>query len=351
MSQVNEEEGKMSQVNAEEEGKVNQIYADEEEKIIQVDEEEREQFEERTRNMNSVLRGDTTDEIIEINVGGKVISALRSTLTLAPDAMFSFMFSRWAELSPTRDTNDRIFLDHDPELVETIVNFLRMKKVQRQMKSLSVAVPPPKIPNGKKDEFEYLLSYFGLTDFFYPPLDMNAIDVVQPHGSLVNVTKSGNKIQFSKESDVNDYYFVACKPSIRSSGEGSFWKVTIDAFSNNGWLFLGIIKNLDANVYSYKDETSCGWASGSHVYHGDQEGSLHHANSGWTEFTEGECLYFHLKSNKLTMFSIQKDKMFTMKVDPTDHAYYIHSNVHSAGTKLTLEPLCGQERSQFTFKL
>ena len=54
--------------------------------------------------MNSVIggrRGESSitdivaadDDVIEIDAGGKIIRALRSTLTLAPDTMFTFMFS------------------------------------------------------------------------------------------------------------------------------------------------------------------------------------------------------------------------------------------------------------------
>ena len=74
--------------------------------------------------MNSVIGGrrgessitdiadaDDNDDVIEIDAGGKIIRALRSTLTLAPDTMFTFMFSgRWEE-SLTRH-NNRVFLDH-----------------------------------------------------------------------------------------------------------------------------------------------------------------------------------------------------------------------------------------------
>ena len=95
-----------------------------------------------------------------------MIKALRSTLTLAPESMFSYMFSgRWED-TLIRDDCGRVFLDHDPELIELIVNFLRTKKIENQS---STTIKSSKIPDGKKDEFESLLHYFGLTDFFYPP--------------------------------------------------------------------------------------------------------------------------------------------------------------------------------------
>ena len=86
--------------------------------------------------------------------------------------MFLFMFSgRWED-SLIRDDQGRIFLDHDPELVEVIVNFLHMRKIEQGSttlkKSPKPVLCPPRIPEGKKEEFMSLLDHFELTDFFYP---------------------------------------------------------------------------------------------------------------------------------------------------------------------------------------
>jgi hypothetical protein len=307
---------------------------------------EKEKLQKEKDTMDSIVASSnvSNDDIIEINTGGKIIEALRSTLTLAPDTMFSYMFSgRWEE-SLKRDTNGRVFLDHDPELIEIIVNHLRAKKIENQSKP----VKSPKIPDGKKDKFESLLHYFGLTDFFYPtpdflPFDISNIEVVQPHGSLVNVTKSENKIQFTKVNGIG-HYFVACKQSLNaSSEEGSFWKVTIDVLPNNQWVYLGIIGNLAASNSSCSNSTSYGWACSARTFHG---GLHRNGDSGWTQFTQGECLYFQLKTNKLTMFSVQKNLKFVIDIATTCPAYYIHFDFHAVITKLTLEPLCDDERER-----
>mmetsp|Transcript_21133 Transcript_21133/g.22548 ORF Transcript_21133/g.22548 Transcript_21133/m.22548 type:complete len:141 (+) Transcript_21133:51-473(+) len=103
-------------------------------KRMKLMEEEKEKLQKEIDTMNSVIAvaaaaNISDDDIIEINAGGKIISVLRSTLCLvAHDTMFSYMFSgRWEE-SLTRDSNGRIYLEHDPELIELIVNFLRTKK-------------------------------------------------------------------------------------------------------------------------------------------------------------------------------------------------------------------------------
>ena len=102
----------------------------------------------------------SNDDIIVINAGGKIISALRSTLCLvAPDTMFSYMFSgRWEE-SLKRDSNGVVFIDENSELIEIIVDFLRMKKREDPSKP----APPPTVHNDKKDNFLSLLNYYGLT--------------------------------------------------------------------------------------------------------------------------------------------------------------------------------------------
>lgn len=332
---------------------------------LQLMKDEKERLQKEIDIMNSTVAATATatatsadvknDDIIEIDAGGKIIRALRSTLTLAPDTMFTYMFSgRWEE-SLKRNSNGNIFLDHDPELIEIIVNYLRMKKIE------DISMPPgplPKIPEGKTHEFNTILQYFGLTEFFYPPdiyispiflpLDINNITVIQSDNStsVVNVTKSENNVQFSKIGRKKGQHFVACKPSLNSSAEGTFWKVTIDALIStafNGWIYLGIIGNLNPSIMSYSDSTSHGWAGSSQVYH---QGANRNGDSGWTNFTKGECLYFCLKSNKLTMFSVEKNKKFTMDIAATVAAYYIHFNIFGIGTKLTLEPLSIEEREQ-----
>jgi len=230
-----------------------------------------------------------------------------------------------------------------------------MKKKENPSKPLQ----SPKVHEDKKENFALLLDYYGLTNFFYPPsvyiplLDIDNIEVVQPHGSEVNVKKSENKIQFLKTLLSNDFYFLACKPPLISSGEGSFWKVTIDAFSQgHGGLCLGIIGKLDADNNSYADSTSCGWTGGSSIY-GDRcyiNGGSQTGFGGWSgdNFTEGECFYFHLKSKKLTMFSVQKNTKFTMDVATTVDTYYIHFNLYQSGKsiRITLEPLNEEERAK-----
>ena len=312
-------------------------------------EEEKDKLQNEIETMNSIVgsaAASNDDDIIEINAGGKIISALRSTLTVAPDTMFTYMFSgRWEE-SMKRDNNNRVFLDEDSELIEMIINFLRMKKREDPLRPIN----EPILPVSKKENFDSILNYYGLTEFFYPPpvflpLDIGKIDIVQQQlpGSLVTVTKSDNKIKFNKVTMDNSFHSVACKPSLNaSSDEGSFWKVTIDKMPQ--WILLGIIGSLGGTNTSHTNPTCYGWSIGSQVWMG---GSSRSGDSGWTTFTQGECLHFHLNSKKLTMFSVQKNKKFVINIATIPlREYYIHFNLYSIGTTISLEPLGEEERER-----
>ena len=311
------------------------------------------------------------NDIIELNAGGTIITTLRSTLTVASGTNFSCMFNgRWKD-SLIRDDQCRVFLDHDAELITIIVNFLRSKKIQDKSKP---ALLPPNIPDDRKEEFEMILHHYGLFDLFYPRLSLlsiggsnsdkstttdgieaqteipsvtNTIDVAsidtveKPTGtSVVDVTKSEHKIELTHRGSEDGHHFVACTSPLDGSGDGSFWKVTVNKITNsNGWVLLGIVGNLNVTSNSYSDAASYAWAGGNTVW---ISGSNRRGHSGWTHFTTGECLYFHFKSNKLTMYSVQKNQKYTMDVatpSKDDGVYYMHFNLYSPDTKITLEPL------------
>ena len=140
------------------------------------------------------------NDLIKINIGGKLfLQVQRSTLCQAPDdALFTRIFSKnpnskqyqWQNCygggnSNTNNSNTttnnnnnnspfvrrfdeegRIFLDHDPELLEIVVNFLRTKQIEDPSDPI---VDSPEVPPHKRGDFRRLLNHFGLTGFFFYP--------------------------------------------------------------------------------------------------------------------------------------------------------------------------------------
>ena len=180
-----------------------------------------------------------------------------------------------------------------------------------------------------------------ICSFSFPSSNSGNIDVVKQSLGGFTVTKSENKIQFCRTSSGNgSCIFVPCKSPLHSSGEGSFWKITVNFLPNFpiSYLFLGIIGDITASQCSVEDSTSYGWMDENQVCIGGT-----HRTGDWTGFTQGECLYFHLKSNQLTMYSVQKNRKFSIDIAATECAYYIHFNTIISGTKWTLEPLVRKE--------
>jgi BTB/POZ domain len=286
----------------------------------------------------NTLAPDASD-IVTINVGGEVIlQATRDTLCLAaPGSRFAALFSgRWEDHC-VKDAQGRIFLDHDPELVRMIVNYMRINRV----KYPAAPLDPPTAPVTKCQEWFCLLDHYGLTAFFtkpFTPLDVSSLTVIEkPHGSNVSTHRVGHGLQLSYNGPSKEHHFVGCTPRL-VPGTQSSWKVTINKLPSGGWVYLGVLGNANAAHTSHTDPTGFGWTSSKnkivHVAGGDQPGA-----GGWTGFEEGECLHFCLAENKLTMFSVTKAVRFVIDPVPAAGEKFIHFNFHQNGTKLTLEPL------------
>jgi BTB/POZ domain len=298
---------------------------------------QRDELEQEKESMNT-LAPDASD-IVTINVGGQVVlQTTRDTVCLAvPGSRFAALFiGRWEDHC-VKDTQGRIFLDHDPELVLLIVNYMRIKRVEDPV---DVPVSPPTPPDEKRQEWDCLLKYYGLEAFFakpFSPLDFSKLTIVQPQGWNVSTQRVGQGLQLTYNG-VNLYRFVACTPCLIPATKSS-WKVTINKLPNGGWIFMGLIGNAIANEGSFFDPTSFGWCRNSHVW---VAGTKRTGESGWTCFTEGECLLFGLANYKLTMFSVTKSKRFVIDGVP-DVAQFIHFNFNQNETILTLEPLDATE--------
>jgi hypothetical protein len=280
---------------------------------------QRDALEEEKESMNTLTPDDS--EIVTINVGGEVImQTTRDTICLAaPGSRFAALFSgRWED-QVVKDAEGCIFLDHDPELIRLIVNYLRIKRIDDPCQP---KVDPPTAPEAKRQEWCCLLEHYGLTSFFTKPfssLDVAKITVVQPHGSFVSTERVGDSLQLAYNGS-NTRYFVACTPCL-VPGTQSSWKITIN--NNPGWLFLGLIGKTSGLQNSFSDPTSFGWMHSNQVYvAGVAKGGI----GGWTTFTQGECLHFCLDGAKLTMFSVTKKKRFVMDNVPAGDQF-IHLNL------------------------
>ncbi|CAO1386703.1 unnamed protein product [Diamesa serratosioi] len=73
--------------------------------------------------MYPIVNGD----IVHLNVGGKTFSTSKITLTQISDTFFTSLLS--GRIQSLRDENGAIFIDRDPDLFSTILNYLRTKDI------------------------------------------------------------------------------------------------------------------------------------------------------------------------------------------------------------------------------
>ena len=324
---------------------------------------ERERFEneKKTRDKLEKSIANDGDEIIEINVGGQlIIQAHRSTLCMAPDSMFSHMFASTggSNCGVARDDKGRIFLDYDPELIQSIINYLRLKKIEKQDDTTTLSsssslssneqptlhVPPPKIPEGKEHAFYYLLNYLRLTSFFYPEgtdshsgsFDISKTKIVQPGGSSIDVDRENSTLRsLNPVLENNNCHNNCCS-----------WKVTLNCSPLDAILFMGVIGNLRATTESYYDSEAYGWANdGVYVGGNWSEGDID--DLSLIDFALGETYYFRYtrclnKKGKLTMMNLRTNSAISMENIITEEAY-IHFNFFDNNTIMSWEPLSDSE--------
>mmetsp|Transcript_16843 Transcript_16843/g.38027 ORF Transcript_16843/g.38027 Transcript_16843/m.38027 type:complete len:339 (-) Transcript_16843:121-1137(-) len=120
------------------------------------------------------------DDIMELNVGGRIFSVNRGTLVCG-DSILAAMFSgRWEE-SMKSDNKGRIFLDFDPDCFATMLHHLRLARLTSE---------PPcwysvSSPEGKHKYFMVMLKFFGLVNALEPPCQ-----TLSPHGNWKEYMKT-----------------------------------------------------------------------------------------------------------------------------------------------------------------
>lgn len=291
---------------------------------------ERKALEEEKKKMHSFEVDDS--DIVEINVGGElIIQAHRGTLCQVEGPMFSGIFSgRWED-SVRRDKEERIFLDHDPELLRIIINFMRLKSIGDPSEPLM----PPTVPREKQQAFRCLTKYFGLESLFSTPVPAFLSDfrVHEPNGSHVTTAETGGGRQLTYDGRSNHFLCLDTP-----AADGDCWKITVEPLSSGGWLYLGVTGNKDATGSSYSDPQSSGWGSSGEVL---SRGADHSGQGDWTGFQQGDILYF--RQNQGTLFLFVRNQHHSMNCGSTS-PLYVHFNFLRTGTKVSIESLHNTEK-------
>ncbi|KAL7462194.1 hypothetical protein ACHAXS_002582 [Conticribra weissflogii] len=188
---------------------------------------------------------DEDDDFIEVNAGGKVIAAKRSTLTQLKETRLEALFSgRW-DKKLDRDANGRIFLDVNPTCFQAIVDYLNEM-------TISCENNPPEPPS-VESEIEHILVHqalaFGLVGKVFS-LGKNL-----PDSTIIESTRDADILHDWLQEDGLDGDFNLLYRSSRDSRNDS----TFHSKCDNKGPTLTVIKTSDGIVLG--GYTDASWRS------------------------------------------------------------------------------------------
>lgn len=164
---------------------------------------------------------DSHDDIIELNVGGKIMTTKRSTLCQIDGSLLATMFSgRW-EGSMSHDKDGRVFLDFNPVHFGFILNYLREKIISSPDNPATL----PKVPSNEVKMFSKLVEYLGLSSEMLPQMS----ESFKEHSQGIKLEENGTVAAFySQEIE---------KSFVRRSGKVSRLKTKCFTVPENEFVF------------------------------------------------------------------------------------------------------------------
>ena len=102
------------------------------------------------------------DDVLSLNVGGTHLDVCRGTLTCMPSLLATKYSGEWDD-SLIRDASGRFFVDEEPELFVSVVNYLRdVNRMLPSANGLTYAKPPSFSDSDKQLRWERLLESIHL---------------------------------------------------------------------------------------------------------------------------------------------------------------------------------------------
>lgn len=128
---------------------------------------------------------DGMDDVVDLNVGGQLMSTTRAVLCSAEGSLLAGMFSGNFDAGHKRDKDGRIFLDVDPPLFAKLLSHLRLRRIA----SPECPAPLPQVREEARAEYEMMIKYFGLESFMHGDLG-SCCNIFQRIAELSNVCQT-----------------------------------------------------------------------------------------------------------------------------------------------------------------
>ncbi|KAL7532125.1 hypothetical protein ACHAXR_004448, partial [Thalassiosira sp. AJA248-18] len=194
------------------------------------------------------------DDLVEVNAGGKVISAKRSTLTQLKGTRFEALFSgRW-DKKLQRDSDGRIFLDVNPLCFQAIVDYLN----EMAISSDDNPPDPPSVADELNHILKHQLELFELETV--PAVSMPDSTIIQDGSHITQLH------YWLKEGGDSDVEFSLL---YRGSRDGLSNRAFHSKCDNQGCTLTVIQTTGDMVVGGYSNtpwNSTAGWASANKAF-------------------------------------------------------------------------------------
>ncbi|WIA33284.1 hypothetical protein OEZ86_006425 [Tetradesmus obliquus] len=256
------------------------------------------------------------DDVVTLNVGGRLFSCQRRTLCLVEESLLALMFGgRWPGGGAT-DAAGHVFLDLDPGLFEVALNWLRQFALARGGNLHEPQVPPEKLEH-MVAMLDYLqlhrhipLTYREAFDAAHASPFMAVAGPTATRGTVAaahpgkHVTRPGNTLMQFSVSD-HSYFDMSLELSLKVTA----FKDSSEGRTPPRWLFVGFMHRAvaatldpagDINTQCTKSPSCYGWlVSGQAAYtvrHGKR--SQHACLTRSAMFSQGDTLLLSLDTRR-----------------------------------------------------
>jgi len=248
----------VSELNAEISSK--QLLLERQERVLS---EERERLAAEREDMQTVPVSD--DELIQLNVGGRIMTAKRGSLRVIQGSILDSMFSgRWEDRI-VRDNEGRVFLDYDPDLFSVVLRHLTAMQIYGDA-ALQLEIRP--IPTYLEAEFRLMLEHLGLRNLIQPKVKFEWSPVLKSAGVSLKLQCS---VAMSNAALTLRHFVLS--NAVWKSGLFEF-HITFDLIEE--WTMIGIIRE---EVMIQPTEDAClkegvyGFGSNGEVFVNGEESS------------------------------------------------------------------------------
>lgn len=287
-------------------------------------------------------------DVLELNVGGSLMSTTRETLTQATGSMLAAWFGPlWAD-HHKRDQQGRIFLNCDPYCFGRILSFLRCKLIEDP----DHPAMPPAVQPDSQAEFAALVRFFGLQDFMQSCAAGSNADFLFDKVLFMRLEED-----LSVVTAIDEHGYALAQPSMPNGQH--YIKCCIEKIGQNPWMFLGVTRQLQLQAQEGIENfvTSFGWTPfGQHaaseyipsIRPMQMAGSIRQPYWG-----EGHTLIFNIvvqgEQGSLSMGCVHSGRVFELEMDfgATSHRPLVFAVGAAPGTSIRIAAASWEDWSQF----